>query len=81
MKEITVAGVQKRPYKNAVYKINTGRGDKKVYVSAEYATPLRTFLEVVKHTGRHTGEFHQKKHFKMVVSYSNLRIHLIQYID
>lgn len=51
-----MAGVKDRVYKNAVYKINTGKTDKKIYVSAEYATPLRTFAEVFNHAGIHTGE-------------------------
>lgn len=73
VKEITVAGVQKRPYKNAVYKINTGRGDEKIYVSAEYATPLRTFLEVVKHTGRHTEYYNQHKNDIILQFYLTLK--------
>ncbi|XP_018576991.1 stimulator of interferon genes protein [Anoplophora glabripennis] len=73
VKEITVAGVQKRVYKNAVYKINTGRLDEKIYVSAEYATPLRTFLEVVKHTGRHTEYYDKHKNDIILQFYLTLK--------
>nr|CAI5869092.1 unnamed protein product [Callosobruchus analis] len=54
-KVITIAGVLNRVYKNAVYKINSGRS--KIYVSAEYATPLKTFSEVFKAAGEHSGYY------------------------
>lgn len=54
-KQLTVAGVQKRVYKNSVYKINSEDGQK-FYVVAEYATPLKTFKDVVKYNGQHSSE-------------------------
>ncbi|CAH1993707.1 unnamed protein product [Acanthoscelides obtectus] len=58
-KLITVAGVQNRVYKNAVYKITSG--DRKIYVSAEYATPLRTFKEVFRAAGHHSVYYEKYK--------------------
>lgn len=46
-KEVDRAGVKNRNYKNSVYKINTKSGQKK-YVTAEYATPVKTLWEVMK---------------------------------
>ncbi|KAJ3645830.1 hypothetical protein Zmor_023460 [Zophobas morio] len=63
-KEMTVAGVQNRVYKNSVYKIRLDK-DKKVYVSAEYATPLKTFKDVVSYNGEHSK--HYKKHKNDIV--------------
>lgn len=58
-KQITVAGVHNRVYKNAVYKISCGN-NKKVYVSAEYASPLKTFNDVVNSSSDHAGETYYK---------------------
>lgn len=46
--------MQNRVYKNAVYKINC-HDNSKVYVVAEYATPLKTFHDVVNSSGDHAG--------------------------
>lgn len=50
---MTVAGVQNRVYKNSVYKIKAEDG-RKIYVAAEYATPLKTFKDVVSQSGEHS---------------------------
>ncbi|CAH0564953.1 unnamed protein product [Brassicogethes aeneus] len=55
-KKITRAGVKDRVYKNSVYKIFENNKDIR-YVLAEYATPLKTFIEVVKHTGQHSETY------------------------
>ncbi|XP_019881480.1 stimulator of interferon genes protein homolog [Aethina tumida] len=47
-KTITRAGVRDRVYKNPVYKIKSDDGWK--YLVAEYASPLKTFKEVVEHS-------------------------------
>ncbi|XP_057665058.1 stimulator of interferon genes protein homolog isoform X2 [Diorhabda carinulata] len=63
-KIITVAGVQNRVYKNAVYKIVSGGvGSKKtyIYVSAEYATPLKTFKDVFDSRGIHSEYYNKHK--------------------
>lgn len=63
-KIITVAGVQDRVYKNAVYKIVSGGIDKKktyIYVSAEYATPLKTFKDVFDSRGIHSEYYNKHK--------------------
>ncbi|KAJ8943534.1 hypothetical protein NQ318_023045 [Aromia moschata] len=53
-KTITVAGVQDRVYKNAVYKIISEKTQSKIYVSAEFATPLKTFKDVFNRAGDHS---------------------------
>lgn len=49
----TVAGVKDRVYRNSVYKIISDKNNKKKnhYISAEYATPLKTFKDVLEQTG------------------------------
>ncbi|KAJ8916821.1 hypothetical protein NQ315_005828 [Exocentrus adspersus] len=69
----TIAGVRNRVYKNAVYKISPGKGKDKIYVSAEYATPLRTFLEVVNHTGNHTDYYNKHKNDIILQFYLTLK--------
>ncbi|KAG5875749.1 hypothetical protein JTB14_002051 [Gonioctena quinquepunctata] len=59
-KIITVAGVKDRVYKNAVYKIVSDK-NKKIYVSAEYATPLKTFKDVFDKTGPHSDFYNKHK--------------------
>lgn len=56
------AGVINRVYKNAVYKINytSGNQQEKLYICAEYATPLKTLDEVTNKTGLHSEYY--KKH-------------------
>ncbi|CAH1259781.1 unnamed protein product [Diabrotica balteata] len=59
-KVMTVAGVQDRVYKNAVYKISLKKNDY-IYVSAEYATPLKTFKDVFDHGGQHSEYYNKHK--------------------
>ncbi|CAG9856363.1 unnamed protein product [Phyllotreta striolata] len=59
-KVITVAGVQNRVYKNAVYKIISENGDR-TYVVAEYATPLKTFKEVCNSNVPHSDYYNKLK--------------------
>ncbi|XP_050311350.1 stimulator of interferon genes protein isoform X2 [Anthonomus grandis grandis] len=69
-KKITVAGVRDRIYKNSVYSIQNpymrlyqseggNNFPKKIWVCAEYATPLKTFQEVIKHSTAH-AEFYNR---------------------
>ncbi|CAH1106636.1 unnamed protein product [Psylliodes chrysocephalus] len=56
----TVAGVRNRVYKNAVYKIVSKNGNR-LYVSAEYATPLKTFANVCNARGVHAESYEKLK--------------------
>ncbi|XP_045475744.1 stimulator of interferon genes protein [Harmonia axyridis] len=65
-KKLTIAGVQKRSYKNSVYKIRDPNNPRKVYyVCAEYATPLRTFKASLDFSGLFNETF--KKHADDIV--------------
>jgi hypothetical protein len=66
-KVMTVAGVQNRVYKNSVYKIKSDDG-RKVYVCAEYATPLKTFKDVVNFNGEHS-KYYQKHKNEIVLHF------------
>ncbi|RZB40761.1 TMEM173 domain containing protein [Asbolus verrucosus] len=68
----TVAGVQNRVYKNSVYKIN-GPDDRKIYVAAEYATPLKTFKEVVSYNGEHSNHYMKHKDDVVLQFYLTLK--------
>ncbi|XP_044759241.1 uncharacterized protein LOC123316977 isoform X2 [Coccinella septempunctata] len=60
-KQLTIAGVQKRVYKNSVYKVRDPQNPKQPnYVCAEYATPLRTFFKALEASGKYNENF--KKH-------------------
>lgn len=54
-KVISVAGVKDRVYKNSVYKILTDNASEKVYVCLEFATPLKTFYDVLHSSSRFAG--------------------------
>ncbi|XP_050499273.1 stimulator of interferon genes protein homolog isoform X2 [Diabrotica virgifera virgifera] len=58
-KVMTVAGVIDRPYKNSVYKISSEKNDY-LYVSAEYATPVKTFYDGLE-SRQHAENFHKHK--------------------
>ncbi|KAJ8975245.1 hypothetical protein NQ317_007365 [Molorchus minor] len=72
-KKLTIAGVQNRSYKNAVYKINSEKTKSKIYVSAEYATPLKTFKDVFDTTGEHTGYYEKHKNDIILQFYITLK--------
>ncbi|XP_065165857.1 stimulator of interferon genes protein homolog [Atheta coriaria] len=58
------AGVKNRNYKNSVYKIKCQRPDGKegrIYVAAEYASPLKTFKESVESDGKFALHYQQHK--------------------
>ncbi|XP_023014412.2 transmembrane protein sting [Leptinotarsa decemlineata] len=71
-KVITVAGVQNRVYKNAVYKIITDYKRKK-YVAAEYATPLKTFKDVFYASGQHSAYYEKHKNDIILQFYLTLK--------
>ncbi|XP_060521256.1 stimulator of interferon genes protein-like [Cylas formicarius] len=60
-KHQTVAGVNKRVYKNSVYGIKHEKSGKIVYVCAEYATPLQTASLVFKNHTPHTEYYKRHK--------------------
>ncbi|XP_066254060.1 stimulator of interferon genes protein homolog [Euwallacea similis] len=73
-KKITVAGVRERVYKHSVYSIHdTSMTYKPIYVCAEYATPIKTFMEVYKHTTAHTDYYHRQKNEILFQFYFTLR--------
>ncbi|XP_015837813.1 stimulator of interferon genes protein homolog isoform X2 [Tribolium castaneum] len=75
-KVMTVAGVQNRVYKNSVYKIKSesenGRKQYK-YVAAEYATPLKTFKDVVGCNGAHSSYYAKHKNDIVLQFYLTLQ--------
>ncbi|XP_044253827.1 stimulator of interferon genes protein [Tribolium madens] len=69
---MTVAGVQNRVYKNSVYKIKAEDG-KRIYVAAEYATPLKTFKDVVESNGEHSSYYAKHKNDIVLQFYLTLQ--------
>lgn len=65
------AGVKGRVYKNSVYKLKMK--DKKMYVSAEYATPLRTLQDVIYTSHRHGRIYKQYKNDILLAFYNTLK--------
>lgn len=82
-KVITVSGVKNRVYKNAVYKIKKylhkdGKQEfKLIYVSAEFATPLKTFNDVVEHESKHSSLYKKMKNDIILQFYLTLR-HILE---
>lgn len=72
-KELTVAGVRDRVYKNSVYSIEHPTTKKVVYVCTEYATPLKTFKEVVKNNTAHTEYYTRYKNDILLQFYLTLK--------
>ncbi|CAG9774105.1 unnamed protein product [Ceutorhynchus assimilis] len=72
-KKITVAGVRDRVYKNSVYSIKHPASNNVYYVCTEYATPLKTFKEVVKHNTAHTDYYNRHKNDILLQFYLTLK--------
>ncbi|XP_025836425.1 stimulator of interferon genes protein isoform X2 [Agrilus planipennis] len=70
--ERDVAGVKKRIYKNSVYKIKKPNRER-VYVSVEYATPLRTFKEVISHNSKYSKIYEKYKNDIVLNFYLTLK--------
>lgn len=61
-KALSVAGVKNRIYKNSIYKINRpGPKKEKVYVCAEYATPVKTFYNVLRTSSAYAESYKLQK--------------------
>lgn len=69
----TVAGVRDRVYKNSVYSIQHEKLSNPVYVCTEYATPLKTFKEVVKNMTLHTEYYTRHKNDILLQFYLTLK--------
>ncbi|KAK9719058.1 Transmembrane protein 173 [Popillia japonica] len=72
--EITVsrAGVCKRSYKSTVYKIRRSQTEKE-YVCLEYATPLQTLFDIIKHRTEHANDYELHKRELVLQFYLTLR--------
>ncbi|XP_048519783.1 stimulator of interferon genes protein homolog isoform X2 [Dendroctonus ponderosae] len=73
-KKITIAGIRERIYKHAVYSIKPDPElDGHVYVCCEFATPLKTFKEVLERSTPHTEFYKQHKNDILLQFYVTLK--------
>ncbi|KAJ3644973.1 hypothetical protein Zmor_022669 [Zophobas morio] len=69
-KLITRAGVQDRSYKNSVYKILNWETEKSTYVVAEYATPVKTYKDVLTYNYGEDSDAYKKNKDKVVLKFN-----------
>ncbi|XP_043275968.1 stimulator of interferon genes protein isoform X2 [Venturia canescens] len=71
------AGVTGRPYKNTVYKIHPGGGERRsrrpIYVTTEGATPMMTLWEILRHAHPQTDVYREHRHEIVVRFYETLK--------